>query len=101
MFDELVKRGFRIEPQVRCGAFKIDFVVKAKNGDGDRFYGPGQWSDDMAHQRVLERTGWIFWRCVASSWARRREEVVADNTVWVHYKEVNPFQIEEPFAESV
>jgi very-short-patch-repair endonuclease len=127
MFDELVKRGFRVEPQVRCGAFKIDFVVEGREGrrlaiecDGDRFHGPGQWSDDMARQRVLERAGWTFWRCFASSWARRREEVVADllqtleslgieplgsedvdNTVWVHYKEVDPFQIEEPLTESV
>jgi very-short-patch-repair endonuclease len=125
MFDELVKRGYRIEPQVRCGTFKIDFVVEGREGrrlaiecDGDRFHGPGQWSDDMARQRVLERAGWTFWRCFASSWARRRNEVVGDllqtleslgieplgseavdNTVWVHYKEVDPFQIEEPLAE--
>ncbi|HEY5212052.1 MAG TPA: AAA domain-containing protein [Acidobacteriaceae bacterium] len=127
MFDELVKRGYRVEPQVRCGAFKIDFVVEGRDGrrlaiecDGDRFHGPGQWSDDMARQRVLERAGWTFWRCFASSWARRREEVIADllqtleslgieplgsefvdNTVWVHYKEVDPFQIEEPLAEAL
>ena len=123
MFDELVKRGFRVEPQVRCGTFKIDFVVEGREGrrlaiecDGDRFHGPGQWSDDMARQRVLERAGWTFWRCFASSWARRREVVVddllqtleslgieplgseaMDNTVWVHYKEVDPFSIDKPF----
>jgi very-short-patch-repair endonuclease len=127
MFDELVRRGYRIEPQVRCGAFKIDFVVEGREGrrlaiecDGDRFHGPGQWSDDMARQRVLERAGWTFWRCFASSWTRRRDEVVGDllqtleglgieplgseavdNTVWVHYKEVDPYQIEEPLAEAL
>jgi len=126
MFDELVKRGYRVEPQVRCGSFRIDFVVEGGEGrrlavecDGDRFHGPGQWSDDMARQRVLERAGWTFWRCFASSWARRRDEVVGDllqtleglgveplgaeavdNTVWVHYKEVDPYQIEEPLAEA-
>ena len=124
VFDELVRRGYRVEPQVRCGAFKIDFVVEGSEGrrlaiecDGDRFHGPGQWSDDMARQRVLERAGWTFWRCFASSWARRREEVVndllhtlgglgiepigseaVDNSVWVHYKEVDPYLIEEPVA---
>jgi very-short-patch-repair endonuclease len=127
MFDELVKRGYRVEPQVRCGTFKIDFVVEGREGrrlaiecDGDRFHGPGQWSDDMARQRVLERAGWTFWRCFASSWARRRDEVVrdlqetleslgieplgsesVDNTVWVYYKEVDPYQIEEPLAETL
>jgi very-short-patch-repair endonuclease len=124
MFDELVKLEYRVEPQVRCGAYKIDFVVEGRRlaieCDGDRFHGPGQWSDDMARQRVLERAGWTFWRCFASSWARHRDEVVrdlvttleslgieplgsdaVDNTVWVHYKEVDPYQVEEPLAETL
>jgi hypothetical protein len=32
MFDELVKRGFRVEPQVPCGGYRIDFVVEGKEG---------------------------------------------------------------------
>jgi very-short-patch-repair endonuclease len=121
MFDELVKRGYRVQPQVLCGAYRIDFVVEGNEGrrlaiecDGDRFHGPGQWSDDMARQRVLERAGWIFWRCFASSFARQREIVVTDlletldrlgieplgaesvdSTVWVHSKEVDPYGVEE------
>ena len=114
MFDELVKRGFRVEPQVACGGYRIDFVVEGNEGrrlaiecDGDRFHGPGQWQDDMVRQRLLERAGLTFWRCFASSFVRRREAMLADlmqalhklgieplgtesvdNTVWVHYKEV-------------
>lgn len=121
MFDELVKRGFRVEPQVPCGGYRIDFVVEGNEGrrlaiecDGDRYHGPGQWQDDMVRQRVLERAGWTFWRCFASSFVRRREAVLADlmqtlqklgieplgaesvdNTVWVHYKEVDPYGVEE------
>ncbi len=121
MFDELVKRGFRVEPQVRCGGYYIDFVVEGDEGrrlaiecDGDRFHGPGQWQEDMVRQRVLERAGWTFWRCFASSFVRRRESVLADlmqtlkrlgieplgaesvdNTVWVQYKEVDPYGIDE------
>lgn len=120
MFDELVKRGFRVEPQVPCGGYRIDFVVEGNEGrrlaiecDGDRFHGPAQWQDDMSRQRVLERAGWTFWRCFASSFVRRREEVLGDlmqtlqrlgieplgaetvdNTVWVHYKEVDPYGVE-------
>jgi very-short-patch-repair endonuclease len=126
MFDELVKLGYRIEPQVKCGAFRIDFVVEGREGrrlavecDGDRSHGPRQWSDDMARQRVLERAGWTFWRCFASSFARRREAVMVDliqtldglgieplgseavdNTIWVHTREVDPFGLEEPEAVS-
>lgn len=82
MFDELVKRGFRVEPQVACGGYRIDFVIEGRRlaveCDGDRFHGPGQWQDDMARQRVLERAGWTFWRCFASSFVRRREAVLGD-----------------------
>ena len=121
MFDELVKHGFRVEPQVPSGGYYIDFVVEGNEGrrlaiecDGDRFHGPGQWQDDMARQRVLERAGWTFWRCFASSFVRRRQEVLhdlfdtldrlsieplgaesVDNTVWVHYKEVDPYGVDE------
>ena len=127
MFDELVRRGFRVEPQVPCGGYRIDFVVEGNEGrrlavecDGDRFHGPGQWKDDMARQRVLERAGWTFWRCFASSFVRRREAVLVDlmqslqklgieplgaesvdNTAWVHYKEVDPYGVEEDKEQEV
>jgi very-short-patch-repair endonuclease len=85
VYDELVARGFRVVPQVKAGPYRIDLVVEDKAGrrlavecDGDRYHGPGQWSDDMARQRVLERAGWTFWRCFASTWTRRRQECVAD-----------------------
>lgn len=123
MFDVLVKHNFRVRPQVRCGGYRIDFVVEGSEGrrlavecDGDKFHGPGQWMDDMTRQRVLERAGWMFWRCFASSFVMRREEVIADllttlekmgiealgaesvdNTQWVTSKEVDPFEVEEAF----
>jgi very-short-patch-repair endonuclease len=126
MFDELVKRGFRVEPQVKCGSYRIDFVVEGREGrrlavecDGDRFHGPGQWSDDMARQRVLERAGWTFWRCFASSFTLRRDQVVndllqtlgrlgieplgaefVDNTVWTHSREVDPYGVSEEVENS-
>lgn len=127
MFDELVKRGYRVQPQVPCGGYRIDFVVEGNEGrrlavecDGDRFHGPGQWQDDMARQRVLERAGWTFWRCFASSFVRRREQILGDlfqtlerlgiqpigsesmhSTVWVKYKEVDPFAVDEAAAAEV
>lgn len=120
VFDELVKRGYRVLPQVPAGGYFIDFVVEGSEGrrlaiecDGDRFHGPGQWADDMARQRVLERAGWTFWRCFASSFVRRRQEVLVDllqtltslgiepvgsesvdSTPWVEYREVDPFEID-------
>lgn len=125
MFDELVKRGYRVQPQVLCGGYRIDFVVEGGEGrrlavecDGDQFHGPGQWANDMVRQRVLERAGWTFWRCFASSFVRRKQEVLGDlmqtlerlgveplgsesvdNTVWVHSKEVDPYGVEEQSAD--
>lgn len=49
-----------------------------KRCDGDQYHGPEQWQDDMVRQRVLERAGWTFWRCFASSFVLRREAVLAD-----------------------
>jgi very-short-patch-repair endonuclease len=127
MYDELVRRGFRVEPQVPCGGYRIDFVVEGNEGrrlavecDGDRFHGPGQWQDDMARQRVLERAGWTFWRCFASSFVRRRDAVLedlmqtlasleieplgaesVDSTVWVHHKVVDPYGVDADAQEVV
>jgi very-short-patch-repair endonuclease len=118
MFDSIVKRGYRIRPQVRVGEYRIDIVVEgaedrrlAVECDGDRFHGPGQWQDDMTRQRVLERAGWAFWRCFASSFVLRKEAVLedlfttlkrmgieplgsesVDNTIWVEHREVDPLK---------
>ena len=39
---------------------------------------PEQWRQDMDRQRVLERVGWRFWRCFASSFYRDTEGVVKE-----------------------
>ena len=35
-------------------------------------------ADDMQRQRVLERAGWVFWRCFASAFIRRRKDMLDD-----------------------
>lgn len=119
VFDFLIERNYRVKPQVKCGAYRIDFVVEGAEGrrlavecDGDKFHGPDQWINDMIRQRVLERAGWTFWRCFASSFLMRRQEVVEDllatlntlgieplgtdkvnNGQWVYSKVVDPYQV--------
>lgn len=85
VYDELCARGFKVIPQVRVGAYRIDMVVEGHNDarlaiecDGDRYHGPDRWSDDMQRQRILERAGWVFWRCFASTFVRRRKDMVAN-----------------------
>ncbi|MFC0695603.1 AAA domain-containing protein [Paraburkholderia humisilvae] len=82
VFSMLVQRGYRVLPQVKSGSYRLDMVVEGANDtrlavecDGDAFHGPERWASDMNRQRVLERAGWTFWRCFASTWCLRKEEV--------------------------
>ncbi|KUG06056.1 AAA domain-containing protein [Solirubrum puertoriconensis] len=85
VYDVLTERGYRVQPQVRVGQYRIDLVVEgagdqrlAVECDGDRYHGPDRWADDLRRQRVLERAGWQFWRCFASAWVRWHAESVQD-----------------------
>lgn len=81
----LVARGYRVTPQVGAQGYRIDLVVEGVNGrrlavecDGDRYHGPERWADDMRRQRILERVGWTFWRCWASSFMLDPDGCMAD-----------------------
>jgi len=85
VYSALVEKGYRVIPQVRTGAYRIDMVVEGAGDlrlaiecDGDEFHGPDRWGHDMSRQRVLERAGWTFWRCFASTWHLRKDEVFAE-----------------------
>jgi very-short-patch-repair endonuclease len=83
VYTELTHRGYRVIPQVKTGAYRIDMVVEGAGDvrlaiecDGDEYHGPDKWAHDMTRQRILERAGWVFWRCFASTWTLRREKVL-------------------------
>ena len=85
LMQKLLDRGYRVEGQVGSIGYRIDMVVEgadrrrlAVECDGDRFHGPEQWRQDMRRQRVLERVGWRFWRCFASSFYRDPDVVLND-----------------------
>lgn len=85
VFDILTGKGYRVIPQVPVGSYRIDMVVEGDNDsrlaiecDGDRYHGPEQWDADMRRQRILERAGWRFWRCFASTFVLHKEQVVAE-----------------------
>ena len=85
VLERLLALGYRVEPQVGSEGFRIDLVVEDLEGrrlavecDGDSFHGPERWRDDMRRQRILERVGWRFWRCFASSFYRDPDGVLAD-----------------------
>jgi very-short-patch-repair endonuclease len=83
VYSELTARGFRVIPQVKTGAYRIDMVVEgpcdvrlAIECDGDEYHGPDKWAHDMNRQRILERAGWVFWRCFVSTWTLRKDDVL-------------------------
>ena len=85
VMSQLLERGYHVQAQVGSIGYRIDMVAEGANGsrlaiecDGDRYHGPEQWRQDMNRQRVLERVGWRFWRCFASSFYRDTEGVVKD-----------------------
>ena len=85
VYDWLLERGYRVRPQVRVGNYRIDLVVEGASHarlaiecDGDKYHGPEKWTADVRRQRVLERVGWSFWRCFASTFVRRRDAVLED-----------------------
>ncbi|WP_288841766.1 AAA domain-containing protein [uncultured Deefgea sp.] len=85
VFDILVERGYRVTPQIPVGAYRIDMVVEGDSDcrlaiecDGDRYHGPDQWDSDMRRQRILERAGWRFWRCFASTFVLHKNDVIND-----------------------
>jgi very-short-patch-repair endonuclease len=85
VFGTLTGLGYRVVPQVPSGAYRIDMVVEGDGDrrlaiecDGDDFHGPDRWDADMRRQRVLERAGWTFWRCFASTWTMKRDEVLRE-----------------------
>ncbi|RXK89110.1 very short patch repair endonuclease [Chlorobaculum sp. 24CR] len=87
VYSALVERGYRVIPQVKTGAYRIDMVVEgagdarlAVECDGDEFHGPDRWPHDLARQRVLERAGWTFWRCFASTWRLHQDELLGELT---------------------
>lgn len=70
---------------MKTGAYRIDMVVEGAGDvrlaiecDGDEYHGPDMWAHDMNRQRILERAGWVFWRCFASTWTLRKDEVLFD-----------------------
>jgi superfamily I DNA and/or RNA helicase len=100
VYDILTERGYRIIPQVKVGEYRIDMVAEGHNDarlaiecDGDRYHGADRWESDMNRQRILERVGWKFWRCFASTFVRHRQEVIDDLIAHLSERGIEPIGI--------
>lgn len=79
---ELLRRGYRIRPQVEFAGYRIDLVIEgldkrlAVECDGEAWHGPERFEQDMARQRQLERAGWTFVRIRETEFYANRTEAI-------------------------
>src|ERR1700741_4053575 len=78
----LTASGYRVAPQWRVGAFRIDLVVEGESRrlaiecDGDRYQPLEKLPEDLDRQGVLERMGWSFARIRGSEFFRNPERAL-------------------------
>ncbi|QWC23579.1 AAA family ATPase [Bacillus haikouensis] len=88
----IVAKGYKVQPQVKVGKYRIDFVIEgirdrlAIECDGERWHGPEKWEEDMQRQYDLERAGWKFWRVRGRQFYYDR--VAAMESLWVKLDEL-------------
>ncbi|HXB67622.1 MAG TPA: AAA domain-containing protein [Candidatus Acidoferrales bacterium] len=64
----LIAAGYKVVPQWRVGAYRIDLVIEgtarrlAVECDGDRYHPPEHLDADIRRQEILQRLGWTFVR---------------------------------------
>jgi very-short-patch-repair endonuclease len=79
---ELLRRRYRVRPQVEVAGYRIDLVVEGLDArlavecDGDEWHGPDRYETDMARQRQLERAGWTFVRVRGSDFYADRQRSI-------------------------
>ncbi|MDW8244666.1 MAG: AAA domain-containing protein [Thermogemmata sp.] len=80
---ELLRRNYRVRPQIEVAGYRIDLVVEGLDArigiecDGDSWHGPEQYERDMSRQRRLERAGWTFVRVRESDFYIDRERAIS------------------------
>jgi len=79
VYESIAKRGYRVFPQHKVAEYRIDLVVEGTKAqlavecDGDEWHGIEQYERDVARQRILERSGWRFWRIRGCEYYRNPE----------------------------
>jgi very-short-patch-repair endonuclease len=71
----LLELEYAVMPHVKVGPIDIDIVVESNDGqriaielDGDQPQSVEEWEHAIDNQRILERVGWVYWRCWAASY---------------------------------
>ncbi|WP_179295450.1 AAA domain-containing protein [Bacillus sp. FJAT-45350] len=82
VYDQIVSKGYKVVPQHEVAGFRIDFIVEGSSGrlavecDGDHWHGPERYEYEVNRQRMLERSGWKFWRVRGSEYYSNPEKAL-------------------------
>ena len=98
VFLKIVERRYRVIPQFEIAGYRIDLVIEGMEGrlavecDGDAWHGAERFQEDMARQRMLERSGWTILRIRGSEYYRNPE--IALERLWAKLKAsgIKPFR---------
>ena len=96
VMKRLVAVGYRVAPQWRVGAFRIDLVVEGDSRrlaiecDGDRYQPLEKLPEDLDRQSVLERMGWTFARIRGSEFFRNPERALKPVLEKLQLLEIHP-----------
>ena len=99
---ELLRRRYRVTPQVEVAGYRIDLVIEgterrlAVECDGDAWHGAERFDADMARQRQLERAGWKFVRIRESAFRVDSKAAVKSITDSCGDLGIRPIDYEEP-----
>ena len=84
VYQSLISRGYRVDKQVGCSGYRIDFGIRHPNKDeyilavecdGASYHSSSFARDrDRLRQEILESQGWKFYRIWSTDWFSRREE---------------------------
>jgi very-short-patch-repair endonuclease len=93
---EIANRDYQIIPQFEVAGKRIDIVIEGGHArlavecDGDEWHGVAQYEQDMQRQRMLERSGWVFYRIRSSRFYGNRRTAL--DSLWTMLEErgINP-----------
>lgn len=101
VMKKLLNKGYKVYPQWKVGAYRIDLVVEDNNKviavecDGEKWHTQDDLPNDLKRQAILERLGWKFIRIRGSEFYRDPEATM--NRVYIELENngINPNFISE------
>jgi very-short-patch-repair endonuclease len=96
VMKRLLAAGYRVAPQWRVGAFRIDLVVEGNDRrlaiecDGDRYHPLEKLQEDLDRQSILERMGWVFTHIRGTEFLRNPDQAMKSVLEKLRSLEISP-----------